>query len=158
MKRNKLTDTVLFKTLAIPIVVDIVLALIWIIVSPMTTIVVPSLISETSFEHFCASDSSFIFQTIVLLIKVPWLFWGLSLAWQTRRFVPKIEKIWNVVNCVTMHNTSCNYRKNYFFFVHSSFVIFSVITAFKLTQTLSLTFLNFTNLHLLNAFVFFTFF
>ena len=54
-----------------------------------------------------------------------------------------------------MHYNSCNYRKNYFLFVQSSFNVFSIITASKLTQTLSLTFLNFTNLHLLNAFVFF---
>ena len=36
-----------------------------------------------------------------------------------------------------------------FLLVHSSFVVFSTITASKLTQTLSLTSLNFTNLHLL---------
>ena len=36
--------------------------------------------------------------------------------------------------------------------MHSSFIVFSIITASKLTQTVLLTFLNFANLHLLNAF------
>ena len=37
--------------------------------------------------------------------------------------------------------------------IHSSFNVFSIIISFK--QTKKLTFLNFANLHLLNAFVFF---
>ena len=45
-----------------------------------------------------------------------------------------------------MHYISSNYRKNHFYFVHLP------ITSSKLIQTMSLTFLNFTNLHLLNAF------
>ena len=59
-----------------------------------------------------------------------------------------------------MHYTSCNYLQNNFYFVHFLLLMwFSIATASKLTQTVPLTFLNFTNLHLLNAFVFFnTFF
>jgi hypothetical protein len=32
-----------------------------------------------------------------------------------------------------IHYTSCNYRKNVFLFVHSSFIVFSIITASNLT-------------------------
>ena len=35
----------------------------------------------------------------------------------------KIKKI-EIYN--TMHYTSCNYRENYFYFVHSSFIVFSI--------------------------------
>ena len=60
-------------------------------------------------------------------------------------------------HCVTI--IDCNYRQNYFYSLIPLLTSFSIITASKLTQTLSLTSLNFTNLHLLNAFVFFnTFF
>jgi len=43
-----------------------------------------------------------------------------------------------------MHYTSCNYRQNLFLFVHSYFIVFSITTASKLTQTLSLTSLHFS--------------
>ena len=43
------------------------------------------------------------------------------------------EKYPGTFNCV--HYTSCNYRKKLFLFVHSSFNVFSVITASKQTQT-----------------------
>ena len=54
-----------------------------------------------------------------------------------------------------MHCTSCNYRPNYFYCFIFLFIVFSVTTASKLTQTLSLTSSKLYQLHLLNAFVFF---
>ena len=54
-------------------------------------------------------------------------------------------KNWNVViYCVTIY-IDCNYRKNYFYFVHFLLLLsFSIIIPSKQTQTLSLTFLNFS--------------
>ena len=52
-----------------------------------------------------------------------------------------------------MHNISCNYRQNYFYFVHFLLLTsFSVITASKLTQTVLLTSPNFSTTLLLRRF------
>ena len=50
MKKNKLTDSVLFGVLAAPVVIDIIVALIWTFAAPLSPTVVKSLISATSFE------------------------------------------------------------------------------------------------------------
>ena len=59
----------------------------------------------------------------------------------------KIQKCSKLLHCI-----SCNYRKKWFLFIHSSFIVFSIITAFKQTQTMSLTFLNFSTTLLLRRF------
>ena len=46
-----------------------------------------------------------------------------------------------------MHYTSCNYRKNYFSSIHFSFMVYSIITASKQTQTMSLTSFKLLQLH-----------
>ena len=50
----------------------------------------------------------------------------------------------NVVNYCTVYLVVIIVKK-WFLFIHSSFIVFSIITAFKQTQTLPLTFLNYYN-------------
>ena len=55
--------------------------------------------------------------------------------------VQKLKKFENVVNYVTI--LDCNYRENDFFFVQTYFIVFSVITAFKINPN---TVTNFSKL------------
>ena len=74
------------------------------------------------------------------------LFWVLViLLW----YVSTFEKLKFSILC--HYTLDCNYRKNYFYSFIPLINVFSIITAFKQTQTMLLTALNFTNLHLLTA-------
>ena len=58
--------------------------------------------------------------------------------------VQKLKKFENVVNYVTI--LDCNYRENDFFFVQTYFIVFSVITAFKINPNTVTNFSNFSKL------------
>ena len=92
LKKNKLTDAVLFGALAAPVCVDLVVALIWTLVAPLSPTVVKSLISDTSFEIYCDSEGAVYFMVVVFALKLPFLGWGLSLAWQTRRIMSELNE------------------------------------------------------------------
>lgn len=83
MKRVTISDWMLLKGILLPILVDLIIGIVWILVDPPTPAKVKSMISETRYEMYCVS-ASHAFLIVIFVIKVPFVLWGLQLAWATR--------------------------------------------------------------------------
>ena len=92
LKRISVSDSMLYKWLALPVCIDLMLAIVWILISVPIPTVVESLISVSRFEMYCSSLLSLPFLVVFFLIKVPPLIWGLSLSWSTRTIISEMNE------------------------------------------------------------------
>lgn len=82
----------LYKWLAAPVCLDLVIALVFSLTSPPVPTIVPSLISVSRFEMFCSSGLSLPFMVIGFALKIPFLMWGLYLSWSTRTIISELNE------------------------------------------------------------------
>lgn len=83
LKRVTISDWMLIKGILAPVLVDAIIGIVWVLVDPPTPARIDSLISETRYEMFCASKSD-AFLIVIFVMKLPFMLWGLQLAWGTR--------------------------------------------------------------------------
>jgi hypothetical protein len=92
IKRINLPDSMLFKWLAVPVCIDVIIAIVWIIVSAPEPTIINSVISASHYEIYCASSFSLPFMSIAIVSKVPLLIWGLKLSWATRTIISELNE------------------------------------------------------------------
>ena len=86
MKKLNVTDMLLLKGILAPVVVDIIIGIAWVLTDPPSPDKIMSQISESRYETFCISSSP-AWMIVVILLKVPFVLWGLMLAWATRAII-----------------------------------------------------------------------
>lgn len=86
LKKVKVSDFMLIKGILLPVCFDVVIATIWTILDRPIPTMVMSLISDNRYEVYCVSHGS-VFMLLTLLAKVPFVLWGLKLAWATRAII-----------------------------------------------------------------------
>ena len=86
LKKVKVSDFMLLKGILLPTIFDVALAACWMVFDRPQPQMVMSLISDSRYEIYCVSQGT-AFMILALLVKVPFVLWGLKLAWATRAII-----------------------------------------------------------------------